>query len=97
MKTKHIALAIGTGGQIPMTPNIPGRVCIASAIPAINKIAKIVWFSQEKFKGTVFHSADYRNSDPWTGKAGVVIGAANTGERLVHYIPFEQGHVTYSH
>jgi hypothetical protein len=35
--------------------------------------------NREKFNGTVLHSVDYKNSDSWSGKKGVVIGTANTG------------------
>lgn len=30
------------------------------------------------YQGTILHSADYRSADFWKGKAGVVIGTANT-------------------
>jgi thioredoxin reductase len=30
------------------------------------------------FQGTVLHSADYQSADPWKGKAGIIIGTANT-------------------
>ncbi|KAL1970059.1 hypothetical protein VTN77DRAFT_6464 [Rasamsonia byssochlamydoides] len=38
-----------------------------------------VYPGQEKFKGIVLHSADYKNPFSWKGKHGVVIGTANTG------------------
>ncbi|KAI1614844.1 hypothetical protein EDD36DRAFT_166345 [Exophiala viscosa] len=33
---------------------------------------------QEDFQGTVLHSVDYKSAEPWQGKAGIVIGTANT-------------------
>ncbi|KAK5033316.1 hypothetical protein LTS07_003618 [Exophiala sideris] len=33
---------------------------------------------QEDFQGTVLHSVDYKSAEPWRGKAGIVIGTANT-------------------
>lgn len=30
------------------------------------------------FQGTVMHSADYKSADVWKGKAGIVVGTANT-------------------
>lgn len=33
---------------------------------------------REDFQGTVLHSADYQSADPWNGKAGIIIGTANT-------------------
>jgi thioredoxin reductase len=35
--------------------------------------------NKEKFHGTVLHSIEYKNSDLWSGKKGVVVGSANTG------------------
>ena len=32
----------------------------------------------ELYQGTVLHSAKYHNAKPWRGKAGIVIGTANT-------------------
>lgn len=36
------------------------------------------WPGREKFKGTAVHSADYKSSRSWSGKAGIVVGTANT-------------------
>lgn len=33
---------------------------------------------QEEFQGIILHSADYKSADSWQGKAGIVIGTANT-------------------
>lgn len=33
---------------------------------------------REDFQGTVLHSAEYKSAEPWRGKAGVVVGTANT-------------------
>lgn len=33
---------------------------------------------RDVFQGTVLHSADYKTAEPWRGKAGIVIGTANT-------------------
>jgi cation diffusion facilitator CzcD-associated flavoprotein CzcO len=54
---RHVVMATGGGGQIPIMPTYPGR---------------------DEFQGTVLHSADYRSAEPWRGKAGVVVGTANT-------------------
>lgn len=54
---KHIVMAVGSGGQVPMMPRYPGR---------------------DDYQGTVLHSAEYQSAEPWRGKAGVVIGTANT-------------------
>lgn len=34
--------------------------------------------NQGVFKGTILHSADYKNSKAWTGRRGIIIGTANT-------------------
>ena len=36
--------------------------------------------SKDKFRGQVLHSADYSTAEPWKGKAGIVLGTANTGK-----------------
>ncbi|KIW34504.1 uncharacterized protein PV07_01280 [Cladophialophora immunda] len=54
---RHVVMATGGGGQIPIMPQYPGR---------------------EVFQGTVLHSAEYKSAEPWRGKAGIVIGTANT-------------------
>ena len=33
---------------------------------------------REQFKGAVIHSADYKTAWPWKGKAGIIVGTANT-------------------
>ena len=35
---------------------------------------------QEHYEGDVLHSVDYSSADQWRGKAGIVVGTANTGE-----------------
>lgn len=35
---------------------------------------------KENFKGTILHSVQYKNPSQWKGKAGVIIGSANTGQ-----------------
>lgn len=37
---------------------------------------------KEQFKGIVIHSAEYDSADAWKGMSGIVIGTANTGERI---------------
>ncbi|OAP65007.1 hypothetical protein AYL99_00979 [Fonsecaea erecta] len=54
---RHVIMATGGGGQIPIMPQYPGR---------------------DIFEGTVLHSAEYKSAEPWRGKAGIVIGTANT-------------------
>ena len=34
--------------------------------------------NQKAYKGTVIHSATYKNADEWKGKVGVIVGTANT-------------------
>ncbi|OAL29599.1 hypothetical protein AYO22_02013 [Fonsecaea multimorphosa] len=54
---RHVIMATGGGGQIPIMPQYPGR---------------------DVFQGTVLHSAEFKSAEPWRGKAGIVIGTANT-------------------
>ncbi|MEQ1746790.1 MAG: NAD(P)/FAD-dependent oxidoreductase [Saprospiraceae bacterium] len=40
------------------------------------------WPGQEKFGGTILHSSDYRNAEPFRGKRVLLIGIGNTGAEL---------------
>lgn len=57
IQARNIIMAVGACGQIPVMPNLPGRL---------------------DFQGIVLHSADYKSSEPWKGKTGIVVGTANT-------------------
>jgi len=41
-----------------------------------------VWEGQEKFRGTIQHSREYRNAAPFKGKKVLVVGIGNTGAEL---------------
>jgi cation diffusion facilitator CzcD-associated flavoprotein CzcO len=38
--------------------------------------------AQERFRGTLLHSAAYRNGDPFAGRRVLVVGAGNTGAEI---------------
>ena len=40
------------------------------------------WPGQEAFRGTVVHSAEYRNGDPYRDKRVLVVGIGNTGAEI---------------
>ena len=35
---------------------------------------------QENYDGDILHSVNYSAADQWRGRAGIVVGTANTGE-----------------
>ncbi|KAH8807118.1 dimethylaniline monooxygenase (N-oxide forming) [Xylogone sp. PMI_703] len=39
--------------------------------------------NEERFKGIILHSSNYRNMSQWKGKNGIVIGSANTAHDIV--------------
>ncbi|GIZ36534.1 hypothetical protein CKM354_000000500 [Cercospora kikuchii] len=61
---------------------IPQTVASRAVIMAVGSGAQIpirpTIQGQADFKGTVLHSADYWSADIWKGKAGIVVGTANT-------------------
>lgn len=40
------------------------------------------WPGQESFRGTIIHSAEYRNGRPYSGKRVLVVGIGNTGGEI---------------
>lgn len=68
-----VILAVGAGGQVPSLPVLPGRVSLLTfdGAASTNDV-------QEKFKGVVLHSEEYRSSKGFAGRRGVVVGSANT-------------------
>lgn len=59
--------------QTMTTPNVVFAVGAGGSIPIWPELK-----NRENFKGTLLHSASYKNSHKWKGKVGVVIGSANT-------------------
>ncbi|MDX1961094.1 MAG: NAD(P)/FAD-dependent oxidoreductase, partial [Leptospiraceae bacterium] len=56
------------------------RVVIAAGYNHSPKIPK--WKGQEKFKGKILHSKEYRNGKEFKGKKVLLVGAGNTGGEL---------------
>ncbi|WP_108804371.1 NAD(P)/FAD-dependent oxidoreductase [Aquimarina sp. Aq107] len=49
----------------------------------INRVPFLpVWLGQEKFKGDIIHSRNYKNAIPFLGKKVLIIGMGNTGAEL---------------
>lgn len=40
------------------------------------------WPGQETYRGTIFHSRDYKNGDPFQGKRVLVVGFGNSGAEI---------------
>ena len=40
------------------------------------------WPGQERFRGEILHSRDYRNGAPWKGKRVLVVGSGNSGAEI---------------
>jgi cation diffusion facilitator CzcD-associated flavoprotein CzcO len=82
IRTRHLVLAIGAGGQTPKMPELPNRVsCEIYQFFFFFLQAKRV---QKSFRGEVLHSVDYKSATRWNGKAGIVVGSANTGEPIIY-------------
>lgn len=73
----HVVFATGAGSHTPVMPDLPGKV-VTRLSPALNA-PEADTDMQEKFKGTVLHSAEYKSASQWSGKTGIVVGTANTG------------------
>lgn len=49
----------------------------------VNRVPNMpTWKGQEKFKGTIIHSRDYKNPKPFIGKKTLVVGFGNTGAEV---------------
>jgi cation diffusion facilitator CzcD-associated flavoprotein CzcO len=72
---KHVVFATGIGGIEPNMPKFPGvvRAIIDHAFLSRSRI------SQEKFKGQVLHSTEFKHAKDHAGKKVVVIGACTSG------------------
>lgn len=69
-----ITLASPTGEEVIFAKNLVLAVGGYAGTPISPN-----WPGREKYKGTAIHGANYKSSKPWAGKAGVVVGTANTG------------------
>ena len=49
----------------------------------VNRVPNVpTWQGQKAFKGTIIHSRDYKNPQPFKGKKVLIIGMGNTGAEL---------------
>jgi len=51
---------------------------VVIATGANSQPVRPTWPGQEAFRGKVIHSSDYRNGDPWRGRAVLVVGFGNS-------------------
>jgi hypothetical protein len=72
---KHVVFATGMSGIEPNMPKFPGvvRAIVDRACLSRSRI------SQEKFKGQVLHSTEFKHAKDHVGKKVVVIGACTSG------------------
>lgn len=60
----------------------PKHVVMATGVSSIPIRPKLPGL--EDFKGTLMHSADYKNGHPWKGKKALVFGTGNSGHDVAH-------------
>ena len=56
------------------------RVVVATGYNRVPHLP--TWPGQEEFKGTLMHSHEYRNAEPFRGKRVLIVGIGNTGAEL---------------
>lgn len=70
------------------------RVVVASGYNRRPVVPK--WPGQDRFQGTMIHSAEYRNGEPYRGKRVLVVGIGNTGGEIaidLHEFGAESTHI----
>ncbi|KAK8214757.1 hypothetical protein M8818_002338 [Zalaria obscura] len=68
-----ISVASPSGSCALKAQNLVLCIGAGSSIPVTPS-----WPGRERYKGSAFHSVEYRSAEPWRGKRGIVIGTANT-------------------
>lgn len=56
------------------------NVIIATGVNRVPNIPQ--WKNQDKFKGHILHSKDYKNAKPFSGQSVLVVGMGNTGAEI---------------
>ena len=70
----------------------PRHIVMATGVSGIPNVPRIA--ALDRFAGTVMHSHDYADAEPWRGKRVVVIGTGTSGHDIAQDLHSAGAHVT---